>query len=515
MFVEEEAGLTRVRAIVALLAAAVIATAIWQLRAAADGVLVMPVTIGGIPATVYRPRGENKLPAVVIAHGFAGSQQLMQSFALTFARNGYLAVTFDFAGHGRNPGPMSGDVDLIEGATRRLVDDVSKVAAEARTLGDGRVAVLGHSMASDIVVRYAENDPSIAATIAVSMFSPAVTATSPRNLLVIAGAWESTLKEEALRAIGLATTPAEPQPGVTYGDFREGTARRAAFSPHAEHVSVLFNEATLRESLEWLDHSFGITRSAVPGVDGRGPWIIALFAGIVMLGWPLSALLPRVSVGAEGAGLSWRTLWPGVLIPMIGTPLVLQWVPTHFLPLLVGDYLAVHFLVYGLFTLAWVWWMRKSANGGKPGTTSWGKFMIAVLAMVVFGFAGLVWPLDSFVTSFVPAGGRPVLVAVLLAGTLVYFLSDEWLTRGSGAARGAYAVAKLAFLTSLAIAVMLDPERLFFLVIIVPVMVPFFVVYGLFSRWVYVNTGNPLVAGTAAAVAFAWAIGVTFPLVSG
>jgi hypothetical protein len=108
-----------------------------------------------------------------------------------------------------------------------------------------------------------------------------------------------------------------------------------------------------------------------------------------------------------------------------------------------------------------------------------------------------------------------LLIAVLLVGTLVYFLSDEWLTRGPNAAPGSYVVTKLAFLVSLAIAVALDPEHLFFLVLIVPVMVPFFVVYGLFSRWIYTTTRFPLVAGAAAAVAFAWAIGVTFPLVSG
>jgi hypothetical protein len=98
---------------------------------------------------------------------------------------------------------------------------------------------------------------------------------------------------------------------------------------------------------------------------------------------------------------------------------------------------------------------------------------------------------------------------------LLFFISDEWLTRGEGAARGAYAVSKIAFLLSLALAVALDPMRLFFLIIIVPVIVIFFVVYGLFSRWTYRQTQHPLVAGIANAVAFAWAIGVTFPLLAG
>ena len=135
--------------------------------------------------------------------------------------------------------------------------------------------------------------------------------------------------------------------------------------------------------------------------------------------------------------------------------------------------------------------------------------------MVAYGFAALVWPLDSFVTSFIPVGERPLLVCVLLAGTLIYFLPVEWLTRGAGAAPGAYALSKLAFLISLAIAVALDPQRLFFLIIIVPVIALFFIVYGLLSRWTYNSTGHPLIAGLASAIAFAWAIGVTFPLIAG
>ena len=103
----------------------------------------------------------------------------------------------------------------------------------------------------------------------------------------------------------------------------------------------------------------------------------------------------------------------------------------------------------------------------------------------------------------------------MLIGTLLYFLGDEWMTRGPASARGGYPASKVAFLVSLAIAVALDFERLFFLIIIVPVILLFFIVYGLFSRWTYARTGHPAAAGIASAVAFAWAIGVTFPLIAG
>ena len=85
-----------------------------------------------------------KAPVVVIAHGFAGSQQLMQPFAQTLAHNGYIAVTFDFTGHGRNPETMKGDVDEPTRITGKLVDDLGRVTDFARALpqSDGRAAVL-------------------------------------------------------------------------------------------------------------------------------------------------------------------------------------------------------------------------------------------------------------------------------------------------------------------------------------------------------------------------------------
>ncbi len=504
-----------VKSTVAVMTILLLAVAVWQLKSGEEGVVTTPMVIEGIPATVFTGRSIGKRPAVVIAHGFAGSQQLMQSFALHFARHGYLAITFDFAGHGRNTQPMTGDVDLIDGATRRLVEDVTKVAAQARRLGDGRLAILGHSMASDIVIRFAESEPSVTATIGVSTFSPAVTRLSPRNLLLIAGSWEGMLKQEALRAVGLVAAPQIAQPGVTYGEFNTGTARRAVFSPDTEHVSVLFSRITLRESLAWLDRSFGFARAQDPEPGRRGVWILVLLGGVVGLAWPLSSLLPRVSTPPAGSALGWPRMWPALVMPMLATPLVLRIVPTHFLSVLVADYLAAHFLVYGAITTASLLWICRRDECRRPATPPLRPFATALLLVVGYGLVGLVWPIDKLVTSFVPSGNRPGLIAVLLLGTCVYFTSDEWLTRGEGAARGAYPATKLAFLASLALAVALDAQRLFFLVIIVPVIVLFFLVYGLWSRWIYDSTGNPLVGGLASALAFAWAIGVVFPLVAG
>jgi len=500
--------------ILAILSVLAIAASLWHLHATTEGLDVRHIAIGDTPATVYRLAPARPAPVIVIAHGFAGSQQLMQPFAVTFVRAGYIVVTFDFLGHGRNPRPLGGSITEIDGATRWLASQTAEVVAFARTLGDGRLAILGHSMASDIVVRVAQADPGIAATIAVSMFSPAVTDDSPRNLLVIDGEWEGMLKAEALRVVGLSIAPAPAVAGVTYGDFAAGTARRAAVSPYAEHISVLYKQASMAEALAWLDATFGVTRTSAPYLDARGSWILLLLAGIVVLARPLSSLLPVVAVRRAGAGLRWRQLAPVLLVPAIATPLLLRVVPTHFLPVLVADYLAVHFAVYGVLIACGLLWLRRRQAAVRAGTSL--PRLLAASAMVTLYAVGLLfWAIDSYFTSFMPSPGRVPLLAAMLAGTLAFFLSMEWLTRGEQAARGGYVAAEIAFIVSLAIAVALDFERLFFLIIIVPLIVFFFVIYGVLSGWVYRRTRHPLVAGIASAIAFAWAIGVTFPLLAG
>jgi pimeloyl-ACP methyl ester carboxylesterase len=474
--------------------------------------VVTAATADGIPVTVFREVGGGKAPLVVITHGFAGSQQLMQPFAETLARNGYVAITFDFPGHGRNPTPLTGGIANTNPRTHSLLSALDAVIAYGRTLPwtDGRLALLGHSMSGEIIVRYAQDHPDVAAVVAVSPFAPNITATTPRNLEIIVGGLEpAMLRDEALRDIGKAAG-GTPTLRTTYGQFADGTARRVSVSGGVEHIGVLYSRQSLTEALAWLDNTFN--RHGDASVDERGPWIGLLYLGLVALAWPLAQLLPRVAGMKRGAGLRWRNLLPVALLPAVFTPLILWKLPTDFLPILLGDYLTVHFALYGLLTGAMLWWTRRR-DDGAPTLVSWGALAIAASAVALYSIAVIGWPVDTYLTSFWPIPARLPLILAVLTGTLPYFVADEWATRGAGAAPGGYAVTKLCFLLSLTLAVMLNLPRLFFLIIIVPMILLFLIVYGLFSTWAYRRTWHPLVGALANALAFAWAIAVTFPVV--
>ncbi len=502
----------RINLCIALIAIAAMALSVHRLHLDQRGLVVTDATVGTTPVTIHRLATGEAAPTVVIAHGFAGSRQLMEPFAMTLARNGFVAVTFDFAGHGRNPMPLEGSIMDEAGATRALVAELAAVSAFARDLdhADGRLALLGHSMAADIVVRHALENPLVSATVAVSMFSPMVTAEHPRNLLVITGALEPRLREEALRVLRMAAGNGEVEPGVRYGSFDDGSARRVAFSPGVEHVGVLYSRHSMAEALGWMEAVFGWEGRGYLAV--RGPWILLLLVGMILLARPLSSLLPVVAMPPRGAGPGWRRLLPAAVLPAIATPLILWPLPTGFLPVLVADYLTVHFALYGVLTALCLWLQAGRPRPGWPRGARPGRLLLASLGMSLYCLVALGLVIDTYLTSFQPVAARWPLIAAMLGGTALYFLADEWLTRGEGAAAGGYVVTKLLFLASLGLAVALDVESLFFLLMIVPVMLPCFVVYGLFSRWVYRRTGDPLVAGIANALAFAWALAVTFPM---
>ncbi|CUX83358.1 MAG: lysophospholipase [Roseibaca calidilacus] len=491
------------RVLLAAIAAILMALSIWQLEQDRSGLTIRPLEgTGTTPASLYLRDTDAKAPVVVIAHGFAGSRQLMEPFALTLAQAGYLVASFDFEGHGRNPVPMSGDVTSPDGTTRLLMAETARVAraALAHPRADGRLAYLGHSMASDIVIRQALSDPPGDAVVAVSMFSQAVTGAEPVNLLAVSGAWETRLVQESLRVLRL--TDPEAQLGQTTGDPAQGTGRRAVAAPMVEHVGVLYSQTALAEARDWLDAAFG--RSSDGPVPARGGWIALLLVATAALGWPMARSLPRARMACPQPGR--RGFWLAALVPALVTPLLLAPFDLRFLPVLVADYLAVHLAVYGAITLVFCWRLGL-LRGQFPARAFWVAGAVAVFGIAVFGGV-----LDRYVASFVPHAGRVPVVAGLALGAVPFLLGDAILSAGGRAPVWRVLVLRVAFLASLALAVALDFEGLFFLVIILPVIVLFFLLFGTMGGWVGRRTGLPAAAGIGLGLVLAWSLGVSFPM---
>lgn len=470
---------------------------VWQLEAARSGLVIQTLTAIETPVT-RAALSDADGPLVIVAHGFAGSRQMMQGYALPLARAGYRVWSFDFHGHGRNPQPMSGDVTVIEGTTMRLVDQTLAVIAAARQAEgwSGPVALLGHSMATDIIIRAAAADAGIGPIVAISAFSQAVTPDFPADMLLISGQGEPPLREFALRALQMVVPDAEEGDTVT-----TDTVRRAAIvAPGVEHVGVLFSQTGQTAALDWLDTSYGRDSAVTP--PATGGWLALLLAAIVTLAWPLSRLLPRTAAALHP--ITGRQFTLALLVPMVAAPLIAVLLGIKTLPVLVADHLAVHLAIYGALQLALLW-----RFGLRPAPLA----PLATIALILWGLAVFGLALDRYGANYWPTTERLWIIAALSLGAVPFMLADALI---SGAGHGTWArriLARLGFLASLGIAVALDPSELFFLVLIAPVIILFYVIYGLMGRWVAQRSGATA-AGLGLGLALAWALGVSFPLFS-
>jgi pimeloyl-ACP methyl ester carboxylesterase len=99
--------------------------------------------------------------ALVIAHGFTMSWQRPMIWKLVRRFNRHAGVvTFDFRGHGRSGGASTlGDKEI---------DDLDVAVRYARELGYQRVATIGFSMGSSVVLRHAALVGGVDAVISVS-----------------------------------------------------------------------------------------------------------------------------------------------------------------------------------------------------------------------------------------------------------------------------------------------------------------------------------------------------------
>lgn len=500
-----------------LVALAGIALALHRLHGATAGIAVETLTIGRTPAVLHRLEGAPPGPVVVIAHGFSGSTALMRSLALTLAGEGLLALSFDFLGHGRHPDPLGGDLRAVEGATAALVAQTRTVLAHARVLGDGRVALLGHSMAGDVLVRVAALEPDVQALVAISMLSPAVTASEPRNLLAIAGAWEGRLAAEALRVAGLASAPEPPEAGRTRGRFEDGSARRAVIVPGVEHVGVLFAATTQLEAASWLASAFGRRPAEPPRPALRGPWILLLIGACLALVRPLVRLLPAVPEPAraevatdEPPARPWGPLVGRLALATVATPLVLRLARPDLLPVQLADHLAAQLGLFGLLLLL----PRRGALPRPLARVPPVRLLVASLGCTIALVAPVTLAVHAELTLLPPSAARLPVMAALLAGGLLFFLGVERAGRGPTAPRGAPPMILLAFLVSLAAAIALDPDRLLFLGALAILLLPVLVTALLLGRWARRATGHPLPPALACAVFAAVLLGGTMPLLA-
>ena len=446
---------------------------------------------GATPVRIIEPTGEVRAPAIVLSHGFSGSAAMMDPMGSALARAGHVVVMPDLPGHGGNTAP------LADGVLEPAVGDAVRKAAELTGLP---VAVVGHSMGAGAVTSWAGDNRS-EATVAISLPSaedlpddPA----RPRNLLLLWGSAEpARFSDAALEALQAGHPQA--QPGRTYGDPEQGTARRAVEIAGAEHISVIYRQQSFDEVAAWLG-------AGQPRGDARMAGLLLVLLGGVLAARPLLAaagggtargadVVPSARIGRSVLALA------GAAVASSLGAAALQ-PATERVPVAVTGYLLGWFAV-GALVIGVVVWRRDAPLGTLRGLL-WGVLAGGVLAVAMALPARLTWAAYALV------GPRSWVFGVLLVVLGAWFWAESRLLVGTGGWRRVVALVAsrlIVVATLLASVGLLGAPG--FLTLTVPLVVPILLLLAVLAGW----ARDPAAAASAQAVPLALAMATTFPLI--
>lgn len=511
------------------IAAALALVSILNLITAGNGIARHAERINGVPVEIFTPAQANgALPTVIVAHGFNGNRQLMYGFGYALARNGYAAALIDFAGHGANLNRLPDSHASAQ--SMALINDIDTVRAWLKQqpfVDARRIAILGHAMGANAVAHYGSEHSDAPATIAISPGNLAAQLTQdaarPRNLLILTG-------ENAFRgfiqaaAAGLKAAYPQGIAGKTYGDFADGTARRLAMIPRAEHITVLFSNEAYREMLRWLDAALNV---AAPDrtlqFDTRMGWVLLLYLAAALAFLPLAAWVmrafnfPTKDDSASPAISPTRVLLMSILVAMLVVVVLrLGWIPYQLMPLAVGNYLGAFFLLHGAIIGAYLWSQQRTAPAAPAAITfqlASLRPLIPVLILTAYALVTLGLPAHLAWSNFALVGDRTWIATGLFVCCLAFFWADEALVaRHSRHARLAlYISTKIIVVAALLIAVLFLGAPAF-LLLLLPVMAALFAWSGLYSHWLYGLTRTTWAGALLNATVFAWLFAATFAL---
>lgn len=463
----------------------------WSVLEADAGFEERELLVGTVPVTVLVPEGATEAPGVVVAHGFSGSRELMRSWSLALVRAGYVVAAPDLAGHGANPEPLARDDDP-ELLPREVRVTLGALASQPE-VDPERLALLGHSMGSGAVMAAGIADPvRVAAVIAVSPTDAAVTATLPRDLLLLAGANEPRFVDNASDLLARA--------GGTKGRPGDGDARAFGVVPRVEHVTILFAPSAHDASVAWLDAALGHASTPRRPVGIVLGWLAALVGTLLLWQALASSLVTPVEALRER-----RHPLPGLVVATVAATATLV-VAGRVVALasaggmLVGPALALWFALVGA---VW-WWSGARPEPGDSRDVGW--TLLALLAVVLaFGALGarvwLPWWLPRSRALYVVP-----LALLLLPFTLAWAAAVH--PRRGRRAVGWWVVGSLV-VSAAALVTGLTVPGMGFVVLFVPLLPGILAIVSAMAA----PLERPWASGVAGATFLAWTMAALFPLV--
>ena len=326
---------------------------------------------------------------IIIGHGFAGSKEMMRQIAYDVAMAGSNAVLFDFIGHASNQQKLVNEPTEITGTTQQLVDQLSNIINFIyEKFGDDiKISLIGHSMASDIVVR-ASAEKRIKSVVAISPYSTGITQDFPKDLLLISGQFEGHLRSHALQMVKTFNPEANENTEYTNGNIR----RKASFIENTGHVSVIYAPQTTKIIIDWLK----LENYDRPIWKNQIGWILIGMTFIVIGMSRLNTNLANETILVfknKEALISVLTATTAALSSGL--------IEMHLLPIYGFERIAIYFGLVGLFT--YLFSFDYQITTLKIGFLYWLKLILCfgVLCFLINRYIGSFALSDNRITAFI------------------------------------------------------------------------------------------------------------------
>jgi len=211
-----------------------------------------------ISFNVFEPHngGLNK-PAFIIGHGSMVNKEMVKGYALELAAAGFVAVPFDFRGHGQSSSGGSGD----------MTDDIIAIKEYLNTRGDidmNSLGYIGYSMGG-LGQSIVHNDAAFECFIGIGTgLSPTLrtgNSTNHLNVLMIQALFDeavelSNLKESLATRVGISVSSVDTN--KIYGSFQQGNATMIYLDDDSNHLKVAWDQDFIREARDWAINAFDI-----------------------------------------------------------------------------------------------------------------------------------------------------------------------------------------------------------------------------------------------------------------
>ena len=211
-----------------------------------------------IAFNVFEPRegGSNK-PAFLIGHGVMVNKEMLKDYALELAAAGFIAVPFDFRGHGQSG----------SGGTDNMTKDVVAIRDYLQSRGDvdmNSLGYIGYSMGG-LGQELIQVDTSFKCFIGIGTWLyPDLrngTITNPLNVLMIQAMFDEAIQLQTLKG-SLSVRTGLPISSIyankIYGCFNQGNASMIYLDEDSNHLKVAWDYNFIRQARDWAISSFNI-----------------------------------------------------------------------------------------------------------------------------------------------------------------------------------------------------------------------------------------------------------------